>query len=329
MPRLIVSHIFMLCAALILCPVGWSADAPGATRIAKWKDDKQAAFMLMFDDSCQTHVKLVIPELVKRKLTGTFYLNPGSGQYQGVKNDWEVLIPKLGMEYANHTFTHKGAKDAADLDDELVKCDEAIARIAGGKRPPLISFGQPGVPQGKWTVTDQELKDALAKHHLIMRPPVGGRFAEINLKTAADLFGIAEKALAAGSSDCVVFHGVGGDWLAASLQTFTDLLDKLVAAQDKLWIGGHIAVYSYQIEREGAKVAVEPAGSKSIRLKLTTSADPALFTAPLTLVTRVPNGWTRCKVSQGSATATVAVIDGMVRYDALPDGQPVVIQPTP
>ena len=101
------------------------------------------------------------------------------------------------------------------------------------------------------------------------------------------------------------------------------------AVQDKLWVGGHIATYSYQMERDGAKVTVEPAGSKSIRLKLTTSADPAQFSVPLTLVTRVTTGWTRCKVSQGAATVTVAVTDGAIRYDAMPDGQPVVIQPTP
>ncbi len=251
--------------ALLLCVVqgftpSMAAEGVGSTRVAKWKDDKQAAFMLMFDDSCMSHVKNAIPELVKRKMIGTFYLNPGSGQFAALKNDWENVIPKLGMEYANHTFTHKGAKDAADLDDELVKCDDAITRIAGGKRPALISFGRPGVKPGAWAVSDQELKDALAKHHLIMRPSVDGRFAEINLKTAEALFGIAEKALAAGSADCVIFHGVGGDWLTAQMPVFTGLLDKLVAVQDKLWIGGHIAIYSYQMERDGAAVKVEQAG---------------------------------------------------------------------
>jgi hypothetical protein len=323
----------VLCAAIVLCSSAWSADGgPGATRVAKWKDDKQAAFILMFDDSCQTHVKLVIPELVKRRMAGTFYLNPGSGQHQALKNDWEVLIPKLGMEYANHTFTHKGATSVVNLEDELLKCNEAIDRIAvanGGKAPGLISFGRPGVDKGKWTVTDQELKDALAKHRLVMRPNIDGRFAKIHLATAEAMFAIVEKTIASGGVDCLAFHGVGGDWLEIPMAMFTDLLDRMTAVQDKVWVGGHIATLSYQMERDGAKVAVEPAGSKSIRLKLTTSADPALYGVPLTLVTHVPTGWTRCKVSQGAATVTVAVSDGAVRYDALPDGQPVVIQPTP
>lgn len=320
------------CLLLLACAIAWSADGPGTTRVAKWKDDKQAAFILMFDDSCQSHVKHAIPELVKRKMVGTFYLNPGSGQHQALKQDWEVNIPKLGMEYANHTFTHKGATSVADLDDELVKCNEAIARIAvanGGKRPALISFGRPGVAQGKWTVSDQELKDGLARNRLVMRPNIDGRFADIHLKSADAMFAIVEKTIAAGGVDCLAFHGVGGDWLSIPLPMYVDLLDRMAAVQDKLWVGGHIAIHSYQVARDGAKVAVEQAGPKGIRLKLTTSADPAVFSAPLTLVTRVPTAWTRCKVAQGSAGVAVAVVDGAVRYDALPDGQPVVIQPAP
>jgi hypothetical protein len=319
----------LLLAAILLCSTGLTAaDRVGTTRVATWKDDKRAAFMLMFDDSCATHVKNAIPELVKRKMTGTFYLNPGSGQYKALKNDWETVIPGLGMEYANHTFTHKGAKDAADLDDELVQCNDAIARIAGGKRPALISFGRPGVKPGAWAVSDQELKDALAKHRLVMRPDVSGRFAEINLKTAESMFAIAAKAIATGSADCVIFHGVGGDWLAAQMPVYTAFLDQLAAVQDQLWIAGHIAVHSYQVERESAQVKVEQAGDTGIRLLLSTAADPALYHYPLTLVTRVPDDWKRCRVMQGDTTVTLPVADGVVRYDAVP-GSAVSLRPAP
>ena len=314
---------------LLLIPAALAAaDKPGTTRVATWKDDKQAAFMLMFDDSCQTHVKNAIPELVKRGMVGTFYLNPGSGHYAALKNNWEKTIPPLGMEYANHTFTHKGAKDAAILDEELVKCNDAITKIHG-KRPALISFGRPGVPKGAWEVTDQELKDGLAKHHLVMRPNVDGRFAEINLKTAESMFAIAQKALASGGADCVIFHGVGGDWLTAQMPVYTAFLDKLVAVQDKLWIAGHIAVHSYQVERAGAQVKVEQAGGTGIKLALKTSADPALYQAPLTLVTSVPDDWKKCRVLQGDTTITVPVTNGVAVYDARPDGSAISLRPAP
>jgi Polysaccharide deacetylase len=318
-----------LALCLVLCATTWAADRAGTTRVAKWKGDKQAAFMLMFDDSCASHVKIAIPELVKRQMVGTFYLNPGSGHYQGLKNDWETIIPKLDMEYANHTFTHKGAKDAADLDQELVKANDVIIRIIGGPSPRLISFGRPGVKEGAWAVTPQELTDGLTKHHLIMRPNVGGRFAEINLKTGADMYAIAEKALATGGADCVVFHGVGGDWLTAPLNEYIDLLDRLVRVQDKLWIAGHIAVHCYEKERSTAKVQNGKITSKSITLKLTSDADPTLFFEPLTLITAVPSDWTQCKITQGKTSVKVLATAGLVCYDAVPNGADIVIQEGP
>ena len=312
----------LLIGAARLC----AADALGATRVATWQDDKQAAIMLMFDDSCMTDVTNAIPELVKRQLVGTFYLNPGGGHYAAKKQDWEVTIPKLGMEYANHTFTHKGAKDAADLDDELVKANAVIERIAGANPPTLISFGRPGVKEGAWTVTDQELKDALAKHHLIMRPDVSGRFSFINLKTVDELYGIVEKALAKHGADCVIFHGVGGDWLTTSMPIYTGFLDRVAAARDRLWVAGHIAVYKYQVERDGATVNPGHAGSDGIALSLATSADAKVFDAPLTLVTAVPAAWKHCVVTQGKNSATVEVVDGHAVYDARPDGTAITLK---
>jgi hypothetical protein len=320
--------LLLLIVSLFLTVEAVAADKIGATRVATLKDDKKAAFMLMFDDSCQSHVKNAIPELVKRGMVGTFYLNPGSGHFAALKNDWEKTIPPLGMEYANHTFTHKGATDAAKLDEELVKCNDAIVKILGG-RPPLISFGRPGVAKGAWLVTDQELKDGLAKHHLIMRPNVDGRFAEINLKTAESMFAIVEKTIASGGADCVIFHGVGGDWLVAQMPVYTAFLDQVVTVQDKLWIAGHIAVHSYQVERDGAQVKVEQAGHTGIRLLLTCTADPLLYRQPLTLVTQVPEDWQRCRVMQGDTTVTVPVTKGKAMYAALPDGSPVTLRPAP
>jgi peptidoglycan/xylan/chitin deacetylase (PgdA/CDA1 family) len=327
MPRLLILFTLSL-----LCPLSFinhtnAADRPGTTHIAKWKDNKQAAFMIMFDDSCQSHVKHAIPELVKRKLVGTFYLNPGSGHYQALKNDWEKIIPPLGMEYANHTFTHKGAKDVGNLDQELAQANNAIMAIYGDKKPRLISFGQPGVAKDAWTVSKEELEAGLVKHHLVMRPNVGGRFAEINLKTADALFAITEKAIAAGSSDCVVFHGVGGDWLTASMDVYSDFLDKLVTVQDKVWFAGHIAVHCYQTERESAKVVVKKVESKSIQLQLISKADPAYYSEPLTLITSVPSDWTQCNISQGSVKATVLASDSLIRFNASPNGEDIIIKP--
>ena len=75
---------------LLISLVSHAADpAVGTTEIAKWKDNSKACFMIMFDDSWPSHYQVAVPELVKRKMTATFYINPGKGEYKAKKSEWE------------------------------------------------------------------------------------------------------------------------------------------------------------------------------------------------------------------------------------------------
>ena len=298
-------------------------DAPGATRIARWKDDKKAALMLMFDDSAPTHVKFVFPELKKRGMIATFYVNPG--KWAQFKNAWETEIPAAGMEYGNHTWTHKGVRDVPDAEDEIGKCTETIQHLFQGTTPRLISYGQPGVPKGAWNINDAQLKEILTKQHLILRPSVDGRFAFIHLKTTAAMVAIVDSALEKGTAECVLFHGVGGDWLTFPLPDFREFLDKVEERRQKLWITGHISVHKYETERDGAEVAITQNTADKISLTLKSKADKQLYDQPLTLVTKVPATWTKCEVAQGETKTTVTAKDGLIQYDALPNGDAIVL----
>jgi peptidoglycan/xylan/chitin deacetylase (PgdA/CDA1 family) len=300
----------------------------GATRVARWQGDAKAPFMLMFDDSMTGHVKTVLPELKKRKLVGTFYVNPGSGHFKAMHEAWEKEFTAAGMVPANHTFTHQGCKDLADCESEITRCNDvlyAIAAANGQPKPTLISFGRPGVPEGKWNVTDAELKTLLAKHGLILRPQV--LFAQIHLKDAQAMIARVEKALASGKPDVVAFHGVGGEWLSIDTPAFLALLDFIDEHRSELWVTDPISVHKYETERETAEVKVEQAEVDEIRLSLTSKADPKIYDAPLTLVSEVPGAWKQVEVRQGSHVATVTAADGKVTYDARPAADPVTLKP--
>jgi len=318
-----------LCVLAMTAARVWAEDATGAgaTHIAKWKGDKQAAFLLMFDDSAPSHVKNVVPQLKKRGLVGTFYVNPGKGGWPAFREAWEKEFPAAGMVYANHTMTHKGARDAADLEQEIVQCNEVILRVFPGRNPRLISFGIPGVPQGAWNVTNDELSQVLAKHHLVLRPPFDGHGAMIHAKTADDMMRLADRALAQGSLEYIIYHGVGGDWIVTPLPEFTAFLDKLAAKRDQLWITDPVSAHKYETERSTAAVRTLETGQKQVRVAVTTKADPQLYDLPLTLITPVPAAWKTCTIAQGGGTATVPVSAGLVRYEALPGGDPVTITP--
>ena len=120
-------------------------------------------------------------------------------------------------------------------------------------------------------------------------------------------------------------HGVGGDWLTIPLDVFRALLDKLVACRDEVWVTDHITYHKYLTECASAAVKVVQSDNGQIRLRLSCAADPALFDAPLTLETRVPDGWAKCQIAQGGTKAECAVANGTVRYAAVPGAAEIVL----
>lgn len=312
----------------LLALVAMSAPAPAAdtpqTRVARWKSDAKAAFLLMFDDNSPSHVRNAIPELKKRGFTGTFYVCPGK---KGLWTPaWQKEIPASGMVLANHTMNHQFVPDLPALEKELAACNEALHAIyADRRRPFLMSFGKPGTnPPLK--LTDAQIKSVLPKYHLIDRGPFLG--AAIHYKTGKDMIKAVDKAIANGSAGYIVFHGVGGDWISMPLPDFIELLDYLAAKRDQVWVTDHISSHKYDVERKTAKVAVVRSSPDKIELTLTSQADPKLYDQPLTLITPVPASWRKCLVTQGTRKATVDAANGAVRYEAVPKGDTITLTPT-
>lgn len=324
----------MLAVALVVLGLGGlsaiaQANEPaGATRVAKWKDDKQCAFLLMYDDSIESHVKHAIPEMQKRGMVGTFYVNPSRPSWKQFEQDWTKTFPAMGMEYGNHTFTHSGFDNFAGADEEFAQCNEVIRACYPDRPwPYLISYGQPGgIKPERWKLTAEEKAELLKKYSLIERPPFGNHGAAISVKTPDQMMGLVEDALKKGNMGYIVFHGVGGDWISVDMPTYVEFLDRLQAKRDQVWVTGHITAHKYEVQQKAAAVEMVKAGEDGIELKLTCTADPKFYDAPLTLVTTVPQGWTVCQITQGT-TSTATAAGGTLKYDALPNGDLIRIRP--
>lgn len=299
-----------------------AADFVPETKILKWHDGKQAVFLLQFDDSAPSAIKNAIPELTKRNMVGTFYINPGNPPYKSLEKEWANPAP--GIEYANHTYTHIGATSVEQLDEELAKCNaEIMARYPDRKQPRLVSFGQPGgVP---WTISAEEKKTLLAKYHLVERPPFKGY--PFQFKTLDEQLALIDKALAKGDMEYLAFHGVGGDWLITPMDMYVAIVDKLQANQDKIWITDPVSWHQYVTERTGAEVKTLSSDKDQISVQLTSPADPAFYDLPLTLTTTVPADWSEVTIKQGSIESKAAVRDGHVQYAAIPGPEPISIRP--
>lgn len=315
-------------------------DAPGTARVARWKDDKKAAFLLMFDDSWPSHWQVAVPALVARKMTATFYINPGKGEYQKFKDKWEKEIWTNGVVYGVHTMTHQGVKDVANAEYEIGECAKIVAATGSGKTPRLISWAMPGVGPGKWNITGDELKTLLTKYHLVDRPPFAGHGIVYHLQTTKQMLEVVDKGIASGGMEYLIAHGVERgpdmnwgyqDFWAWKQEIFFAVLDGLVERRDRgdLWITDHISYHQYETERDTAKIETVRANAQGIKLLLTCDADPAFYDQPLTVVCAVPSIWKACKVAQGSTSARVVATKGTIKFDAVPSSTPIEITPIP
>ncbi len=307
---------------------GMAAAAAGDTKVAKWKDDRTAAFLLMYDDGWPSLWQVAIPEMVKRGMIGTFYINPEKGEYKKFEKKWTEEIPATGMVYGNHTMTHHGVRDMEHAEYEVGACADYIRKVSAKPKPELVSYGQPGVGPGKWNITKEQLDELLEKYHLIDRPPFAGHGAVYHHQTTDQMLALADKAIAERGMEYIVFHGVERkepdwgyqDFWALKQDVFFPLLDRLKEKSDNgdLWITDHITQHKYEMQREATAVKVVRAAPKEIELEVTCSADPKWYDGVLTFIAEVPGDWKKVVVSQGDAKTTADVKDGVVKFDALP-----------
>lgn len=318
------------CLAAVLSPLAaygqTSTTQPGATRVAQWKDDKKSAFMLMFDDACPSQAVNAVPQLKQHGFAATFYPFSGAGHYRGKLSFWEKEVPAIpGFVYGNHTVNHKGFATVADAQKEVADANAVIVRLFPGKNPRLLSYADPGGVKN--AISGAEIDAILAKNNLIRRPEFGGHGGGIQYTTAAAVLADADKAIANGTTAYIIFHGVGGDWISFDGGQFVQLLDGLKTRADSLWIADTLSVHKYETERATATVKVLESSPRQIRIQLNSKANPALYDQPLTLLTAVPASWTQCQVVQGTKRSNATIANGIARYEALADAEPIVISP--
>lgn len=321
-------HKLYLGAALALVATTSFANTAktGTTRIANWKDDKQAAFMMMFDDACPTHNTNVYPELQEREMTGTYYVIPGKGEFKAHQAFWEAEAPAAAnVVYGNHTMTAKAFESEDHAREMIAGCNEVILNLFPGKEPRLISFAAPGGV--KHATTKEQIEIILEENHLVLRPPFTDHGANIHFKTGAEILQAVDKAIGSGGAQYVIFHGVGGDWLSFDKEEFVTLLDGLEERRDTVWITDHISVHKYETSKKSTQVETKEASDKKIVLTVKSDTDREMFDQPLTLVTTVPSGWTSAKVTQNDHVITVPVANGEAMFDALPINSLIELEP--
>ena len=209
------------------------------------------AVSLTFDDGDPIHLDLVIPEMQKRGLKGTFFLIAGSTSRQ---EEWKKAAQD-GMEIGNHSMNHRRTAELS-ADDEITEVDSAGEVLKELSGQPVVAFAYPFVE-----ITDG-LKARIEKNCIAARGGYGQYY--YNPESQPDWFNISsqttmtdynvekykswiDQAMYSGSWTVFMIHAVEGSaWYQPVPKiTFLAVLDYLKENEKSLWIApfGEVAAY--------------------------------------------------------------------------------------
>lgn len=297
---------------------------PFQTSVAAWLGNARGAFVLFYDDGCDSAFEIAVPSLVRNQVAATFYLCAGwfDKNPENLVRWGEAFKNGNGNIFiGNHTWSHSGAKDLSSAEFEICQNDEVLRSLAGIPADKLMSYMGPGACE--WLITPEQTESILKRRKLLYRPNdhktrellVAGRTHH----TAKDVIAVMDTAESSGSLETMLFHGIGGDWFNFS-PTEHELIIQELARRNRaqtLWTGACIEVQKYVAEREAATVSTttKPDGSAEITLCVDL---PPEFDTPLTLLTSVPDDWTRSIITIEGRSFEVPVENGIVKYDVKP-----------
>lgn len=340
-------------AVVTLAQAGEPAPAAspyGKPEVMRFKGGRPAAFSMQFDDSMDCHATFVIPELNKRGLVGTFFINPGLERYTRHADVWNVLCPEFGHEMANHTMHHAGAKDDEDAAYEIGECSRHIWNLypEGSKLRPFLGGG------GTTWSCSREVRSALRREYYLFsgmggrrrRPrPAGepgadgrregagergprpgperepgrapGRMSCAEERGNGQCVKVAQRALEVGEWYQVGFHGVGEGWIVTSREHFIEMVDYLAAHRGEIWVATTGSMFKYTQERDAVD-SVTLSDATEAGFKLAIQCDESkVDTYDLTLA----------ELYDEPLTVQVPVPDSWKRAQVVQgEGEPVVVE---
>lgn len=243
-----------------------------------WPDGTKAAIVLTYDDALESQLATAVPALDAAGLKGTFFL---SGVRQSDVVRWRRTASQ-GHELANHTIFHPCAAATFPADPrytaeaytpasmlkEIEQQNVLLAALDGRERhgfatpcgqtlaggadyiAPLRASRLVTYVRGVSATSADLAIDAASRD--LMRIPARG-FAEGT--TGDQLIAYAREAEAAGGIAVFLFHGVGGDHLAVSVEAHRMLVDWLKAHRRDVWT----TTFSQALDWERAHRVAPPA----------------------------------------------------------------------
>lgn len=308
-------------------------------KICNWKDNKSAAVVLTFDDWTPGHPAIVVPQLQKRGMVGTFNI------ITSTVKDWAPLreAAKAGNEMANHTATHPYVNSSFLYQKEVFDAKNKIEKEIGS---PVFTFAYPfGAFYDSLIVCLKKSGHIAARgvyapssdesysFYFLGKDYYNTYAYGMKTETTIDEFvSQIENVVKNGGLLTYLYHSVYNGkvkdfsyaWVLDS--DFSLQLDTLASYKDKVWITTYADAIKYHKEAVCAQLFETRSAYYAKRIfVLKDNLDNKVYDQPLTIILNVGNIKTY-GVSQNSVNLPFKYIsDSEIQFEAVPDSGEILI----
>lgn len=315
----------MLTAAMaVMCA---QAQTPGPNaEICKFYNNKTAAVSLTYDDGMLEHYTLVAPELEKRGLRGTFWINGnivGSAETpNGPRLTWDNIkeMHERGHEMTSHTWSHPNCRKVGfeAFMADVARNDSAFMEHLGYK-PMTLAY-----PFNAMTAA---VVKAVEEGRIGSRTFQTGHGQQNNKQDIGKMTQWLNALIEKGEWGVTMTHGikVGYDkWYKP--EELWMFYDTLKANGEKVWTAVFADVQSYVKEREATTLEIRKQSAKKLVLRPVMTLDAAIYRHPLTInITNIAPG-REVTAGQDGRTLTVMQCDGNTLVNIMPSGGDVTVR---
>lgn len=307
---------FSLWAVLLAAPAAFALDKQlmpdvlymePTVSITQWPEGRKSALVIRFDDSTPDHLEFAVPELEKRGLRGTFYVNLHRSYFVNRVEGWQRAAAQ-GHSIGWHGLNHIGAWNYEEAEYQVREGVRILReQVYDGK---IVPLGGNAGGWTRWGITLEQLHKLYAKYGIFREADVILNGCSATDQLFPQLKAIVDVMIRNGSSQSITFHGVGpkAAYLAVPEPDFTDWLDYVKQASDeyKVWVAPVHHAYLYKKQRDQAEIRHVQVTAEAIAFSLSTGfdSDPSV---PMTIEVRLPVSWNgNYELQDPSGQVTVA-----------------------
>lgn len=311
----------------------------GRTSVATWRNGKQAAVTMTFDDALRSGYRRAAPDLDRRGWLGTFYVIGEEFKSQEL-GPW-ISLAQRGHEIGFHTVSHRSL-DLPTLSSDSIRSelnwDQLLTHIVTDD--PILTFAYPGSNSGSHS---GPLRAEVRRRYLAARSGMAGdgrrtskaspdrmdHLISFHVRTGTKLTECAQGMTCALREQgwlIFTFHAIidSDGWQPVGEALWRDCLQLVEGHEKAIWIAPLADVASYIQARRTARIDSAWDGGDRIRVIVRSDLDRTRPETQLTITVRVPGSWEEVEISSENDSRDVR--DGAVTFNLRPDGRPVVLK---